>query len=107
MVGIGSRAILGLKGAVLHLVDLGHFLEDHLALLDKYAHGRNYCLVTRHIPAKNEGKFQDVTILSCTLKKEPTRRRTPFPQQAAILQHPEICAAVALPSPILLSNAVI
>jgi len=39
MVGIGSRAILGFKGAVLHLVDPGHFLEDHLALLDKFAHG--------------------------------------------------------------------
>jgi hypothetical protein len=41
MVGIGSRAILGFKGAVLHLVDPGHFLEDHLALLDEFAHGQS------------------------------------------------------------------
>jgi hypothetical protein len=77
MVGIGSGAILGPKGTMLHLVDPGHFLEDHLALLDKFTHGGNYCLVTRHIPAKNEGKFQDVTILSCTLEERspPKTRR--------------------------------
>jgi hypothetical protein len=40
MAGVGTRSKLGLKGAVLHLVDLGHFLEDHLALLDKFAHGQ-------------------------------------------------------------------
>jgi len=39
MAGVGTRSELGFKGAVLHLIDLGHFLEDHLALLDKFAHG--------------------------------------------------------------------
>jgi len=40
MARVGSGTELGLDGAVLHLVDLGHFLEDDLALLDKFAHGR-------------------------------------------------------------------
>jgi hypothetical protein len=40
MAGVGTRSELGFKGAVLHLVDLGHFLEDHLTLLDKFAHGQ-------------------------------------------------------------------
>jgi len=39
MAGVGTRSELGFEGAELHLVDLGHFLEDHLALLDKFAHG--------------------------------------------------------------------
>jgi hypothetical protein len=39
MAGVGSRTELGLEGAVLHLLDLGHFLEDDLALLDEFAHG--------------------------------------------------------------------
>ena len=39
MAGVGPRSELGFKGAVLHLVDLGHFLKDHLTLLDKFAHG--------------------------------------------------------------------
>jgi len=41
MVRVGSPAILGVEGAVLHLVDPGHFLEDHLALLDEFAHGQS------------------------------------------------------------------
>jgi len=41
MIGVSSGPILGFKGAVLHLVDLGHFLEDDLALLDEFAHGRS------------------------------------------------------------------
>ena len=39
MAGVGPRSELGFKGAVLHLIYLGHFLEDHLTLLDKFAHG--------------------------------------------------------------------
>jgi hypothetical protein len=38
MAGVGTRSEFGFKGAVLHLVNLGHFLEDHLTLLDKLAH---------------------------------------------------------------------
>jgi hypothetical protein len=39
MAGVGALAILGLEGAVFHLVDPGHFLEKDLTLLDKLAHG--------------------------------------------------------------------
>ena len=38
MVGVGTRAILGLEGAVLHLIDLRHLLKDHLPLLKEFAH---------------------------------------------------------------------
>jgi hypothetical protein len=38
--GVGARSELSLEGAVLHLVNPGHFLEDHLALLDEFAHGQ-------------------------------------------------------------------
>ena len=41
MFGVGSRAVLGLERTVFHLVNPGHFLKDHLALLDEVAHGRN------------------------------------------------------------------
>jgi hypothetical protein len=40
MAGVGPRSELGFEGAVLHLHDPGHFLEDHLTLLDKFAHGQ-------------------------------------------------------------------
>jgi len=40
LAGVGTRSELGFKGAVLHSIDLGHFLEDHLTLLDKFAHGQ-------------------------------------------------------------------
>ncbi len=39
MAGVGPWSELGFKGAVLHLIDPGHFLEDHLTLLDEFAHG--------------------------------------------------------------------
>jgi hypothetical protein len=40
MAGVGTGSELGFEGAILHLDDLGHFLEDHLTLLDKFAHGQ-------------------------------------------------------------------
>jgi hypothetical protein len=40
MARIGSWTELSLEGAVLHFVDLGHFWEDHLTLLDEFAHGQ-------------------------------------------------------------------
>lgn len=57
MLGISSGPILGFKGAILHMVDLGHFLEDDLALLDEFAHAAKYCLVTRHLQAKKQPKL--------------------------------------------------
>jgi hypothetical protein len=39
MVGVGSRTVLGLEGAILHVLDPGHFLEEDLPLLDEMAHG--------------------------------------------------------------------
>jgi hypothetical protein len=39
MVGVGPRPIFGLEGAVLHVVDLRHFLEDCLPLFQEFAHG--------------------------------------------------------------------
>jgi hypothetical protein len=41
MVGVGSRPVLGLEGAEFHLVDLGHFLQDYLPLLNEFAHERS------------------------------------------------------------------
>jgi hypothetical protein len=38
MVRVGTRAKLGLEGAVLHLINPGHLLEDRLPLLDEFAH---------------------------------------------------------------------
>jgi hypothetical protein len=35
--GVGARAILGLEGAVLHLIDVGHLLKDHLPLFKEFA----------------------------------------------------------------------
>lgn len=43
MAGVGPRSKLGFEGAVFHLVDPGHFLEDHLTLLDKFAHTGSPC----------------------------------------------------------------
>jgi hypothetical protein len=39
MAGVGASAVFGLEGAVLHLVDLRHFLEDSLPLFEEFAHG--------------------------------------------------------------------
>jgi hypothetical protein len=107
MVGIGSGAILGPKGTMLHLVDPGHFLEDHLALLDKFTHGGNYCLVTRHIPAKNEGKFQDVTILSCTPRVFSSEMFASVPQRSdalrSSLRRESACRKVSFSAPDALS----
>jgi hypothetical protein len=41
MVGVGARAKLGFEGAMLHLIDLGHLLEDHLPLLKEFAHAQS------------------------------------------------------------------
>jgi hypothetical protein len=41
MLGVGPQAVLSLERAVFHLVNPGHFLKEHLALLDKVAHGLN------------------------------------------------------------------
>jgi hypothetical protein len=38
MVRVDSRPVLSLKRAKLHLVDLSHFPEDYLTLLDEIAH---------------------------------------------------------------------
>jgi hypothetical protein len=39
MAGVGTSAVFGLEGAVLHLVDLRHFLEDSLPLFEEFTHG--------------------------------------------------------------------
>jgi len=41
MAGVGSGTELGLEGAVLHLLDPGHFLKDDLALLNEFTHGQS------------------------------------------------------------------
>jgi hypothetical protein len=41
LTGVGTRSELGFKGAIFHLINPGHFLEDHLTLLDKFAHGQS------------------------------------------------------------------
>ncbi len=41
MVRVGSGAILRPKGAVLHLIDLCHFLENDLTLRDELAHSQS------------------------------------------------------------------
>jgi hypothetical protein len=56
--GIGSLTKLGLEGAVFHLVDLSHLLEDHLALLDKFAHGQTIVYALDIFKQKNEGKIK-------------------------------------------------
>ena len=45
MVRVGARAILGLEGAVLHLIDLRHLLKDHLPLLKEFAHAQSIVYV--------------------------------------------------------------
>jgi len=54
--GIGSLTKLALERAVLHLVDLGHLLEDHLTLLDEFAHGQTIVYALDIIKQKMRGK---------------------------------------------------
>jgi len=39
MAGVGASSVFSLEGAVLHLVDLRHFLKDSLPLFKEFAHG--------------------------------------------------------------------
>jgi len=65
--GVGARTVFGLEGAVLHLVDLRHFLEDYLSLFEEFAHGASIVSPLDIFNKKKTGKSIWVTILSCTL----------------------------------------
>jgi hypothetical protein len=56
--GIGSLTKLALERAVLHLVDLGHLLEDHLTLLDEFAHGQTIVYALDIFKQKMRGKSE-------------------------------------------------
>jgi len=58
MAGVSSGTELGLEGAILHLVDPGHFLQEDLALLDKFAHGQTIVYALDIFKQKMRGKSE-------------------------------------------------